>query len=142
MPSLKWIYYNTHLFEQWNIRLKDCSKRIVKLRNWWKRVAIICRKAVNSWVSRRFCLTFCTIERNGKRGLEQQLRTPASRDNSTTFMLLPKSKDYYHLNSLTHSQLNMPPFYYHFSQNDNWIKDWQKVMGVKMTKSDWQFYNS
>ena len=61
------------------------------------------------------------IERNGKRGLEQQLLTPASQDNSTTFTLLPKSKDYYHLNSLTHSQLNIPPFYYHFSRN-NWIK--------------------
>ena len=61
------------------------------------------------------------IKRNGKRGLEQQLLTPASQDNSTTFTLLPKSKDYYHLNSLTHSQLNIPPFYYHFSRN-NWIK--------------------
>ena len=67
------------------------------------------------------------IERNGKRGLEQQLRTLASRDNSTTFMLLPKSKDYYHLNSLTHSQLNMPPIYYHFSRNDNWIKTGKKL---------------
>ena len=81
------------------------------------------------------------IERNGKRGLEQQLLTPASQDNSTTFTLLPKSKDYYHLNSLTHSQLNMPPFYYHFQGMIIGLR-LAKVMGVKMTKSDWEFYNS
>ena len=46
--SLKWIYCNIYpviyLFRQCNVRLKDCSKCIMKLRNFRKGVVLICRK--------------------------------------------------------------------------------------------------
>ena len=41
------VTYTQDLSEQWNVRLKDCSKCSVKSRNLQKKVVPTCRKAVN-----------------------------------------------------------------------------------------------